>query len=225
MRSISSFLIAQGIKTNNFHLYEEALTHRSYSNEYGYETSYERLEFLGDAIIEKVVVEYLFTLNISEGEMSKIKIQMVQSSTLIRAAKELGLDQVVLLGKGLQNDPSPSIFEDVFEAFIAAIYLDKGEKKVKQIINRTLVKYHRNDDLDETIDYKTLLQELLQNKPDARITYDLVHKKKLDDQNTLFTVKVWWDGICYGQGTAKKQKEAEKLAAKNAYQKIASNKE
>lgn len=223
MLSIKQLLFRLKIKTQQLQLYEEAVTHRSFSNEHGYDVSYERLEFLGDAIIHKLVSEYLFSLNLSEGEMSKIRIQIVQSETLIRAAKEINLDQTILLGKGLQKDPSPSIIEDVFEAFIAALYLDQGEKKVKEIIDNTIIKYHSKNDLSTTIDYKTLLQEVLEHNPKNQLFYKLVKKTKTADDTNSFLVEVWWNQICYGRGEGKKLKEAEKLAAKDAYQKIANN--
>ena len=134
------------ISPKKYSLYYEALTHSSYSNENHLNYNYERLEFLGDAIISYYVTNYLFNVKpeLKVGDMSKKKIIIVQSKSEIFAAKKLNLQEYVYLGKSLFNDKKnlDRIYEDVYEALVGAIYLDLGINKAADFIKNTLVKYY-----------------------------------------------------------------------------------
>jgi ribonuclease-3 len=142
------------IKPNNYSIYLEAFTHSSYKNDNHLDYSYERLEFLGDAIIQKIVTEHLYKkhLEMNEGDMSKARNIIVQSGTLVRAAKELLFENIILVGNSLSkndNKITDNILEDSFEAFIGAVFLDQNEKKCYQILKRTIIHYFEINALNE----------------------------------------------------------------------------
>ncbi|QZX48926.1 ribonuclease III [Mycoplasma sp. E35C] len=207
------------ITTDKTAIYEQALTHNSYSNERKLDYNYQRLEFLGDAIINKVVAEYLFNqADSTEGEMTKDRIKIIQSKTLIKAAKQLGLVDYVKVGFGVKSTAlSPKILEDIFESFIGALYLDQGEYAVRKILQDTIIGYHSNGELIETIDYKSIFQEIIHSTGlNMKIYYD----KRFDQENNLYSVNLYAGGIMYGQGTDINTHRAEIRAAKDAISKF-----
>jgi ribonuclease-3 len=174
-----------GIKPRNISLYEEAFIHTSYAYEHRLAYSYEKLEFLGDAVISLVVGEHLYRSHLdmaTPGELSKARIIMVQSKTLIKAAKELGLDKLTLLGGAVQKSKniSEKIYEDVFEAFIGAVYLDQGINVVRTVLKRTIIHYYEIHSLNAFQDFKSLLQEYMQKFSKYDITYKTVINQKDD---------------------------------------------
>ncbi|MDE6476664.1 MAG: ribonuclease III, partial [Mycoplasmoidaceae bacterium] len=186
---------------------------------------YQRLEFLGDAIIEKNVREFLFKKypEKDEGEMTKIKIMIVQSHTEVLAAKSLELNKYIFLQNSLVDDQGnipDKILEDSFEALIAAIYFDLGEKTVYQVLKRTIIHFYEIHYLDKTsTDYKSLFQEAIQKYGKKRIKY--IYKQYVDENgDTRFRVELRSDNICYGVGHGSKKKDAEREAAMNAYNKL-----
>lgn len=206
------------IKPKNMSLYIKAFTHKSFANENNLNYSYERLEFLGDAVINKIVCQYLFeNFYVDEGQMTKYKIAIVQSSTLARAAKSLNFKQYIKIGQSLSHQEiSDNIYEDVFEAFIGATYLDQGEKKAKEILINTIIGYLIHHQLDdETKDYKTMFQEAMQKFGKKEIIYQ---SKKIN--NDEFLVELICNNIKYGIGKGKQLKIAEKMAAKDACHKM-----
>ncbi|WP_027122024.1 ribonuclease III [[Mycoplasma] imitans] len=207
------------IVTNNIGLYEEALTHNSYSNEMKLKYNYQRLEFLGDAIINKVVAEYLFNhSDSSEGEMTKDRIKIIQSKTLIKAASQLELINYIRVGEGLKIVPlSPKILEDIFESFIGAMYLDQGEYAVRKVLNDTIIGYYQKGQLTENTDYKSIFQEIIHSTGlNMKIHYD----KNYDHNSNLYSVNLYAGGIMYGQGKDVNTHKAEVKAAKDAISKF-----
>ena len=206
-----------GITIKNEKLLKEALTHSSYSNEHG-GTCYERLEYLGDAVLEIVCSEYLYkNTNNPEGEMSKLRRLYVCENALYEYSKSINLKDYILLGNGI-DEANKTIIADVFEAVMAVIYLESGLSTVKKLFNSLIVPHIESHD-DFLMDYKSLLQESVQTVKKS-VTYRLVeesgpaHLKK-------FKVEVIIDGLVFGVGEGSTKKSAEQQAAKDAYMKRA----
>lgn len=209
-----------GIQTKNITLYEQAFTHTSYANEAKTE-SYERLEYLGDAVLELVMSEYLFLrTKEEEGIMTKVRAHYVCEGALYIYSTKLGLNEFLKLGKGESEHGGKyraSIVADIFEAFIGAMYLDQGFEFVKSFIYQYVIPMIENGEVKLAEDYKSMLQEYVQT--DRRsLKYEVI-KEEGPAHDRQFTVEVRIDGIVYGFGTAKSKKEAEQIAAHNAIEK------
>ncbi len=199
----------------------EALTHSSYSNENKDYNFNERLEFLGDSVLSIVVSEYLFKkeTNLPEGELTKLRANIVCEESLSDAANEINLGEHMLLGKGEEATGGRkriSIIADAFEAVIAAIYLDGGiESARKFVLNymEDIICDSRKGKIFR--DYKTHLQEVLQGKGENNIWYKLIEEKG-PDHNKSFVMQVGTNEEVLGLGEGKSKKEAEQLAAKVA---------
>lgn len=206
-----------GIEIKDDKLLKTALTHSSYSNEHGGEC-YERLEYLGDAVLEIVCSEYLYkNTNYSEGEMSKLRSLYVCENALWEYSKDINLKDYILLGNGI-NEANKTIIADVFEAVIGVVYLENGLNSVKKIFNNLIVPYINNKE-DFLMDYKSLLQESVQTVKKS-VTYNLIGETGPAHER-VFKVEVVIDGLVYGIGTGYSKKEAEQDAAKEAYMKRA----
>jgi ribonuclease-3 len=208
------------IKPNHTSLYEKAFTHTSYANEHGKE-SYERLEYLGDAVMELVISEYLYTnTEKKEGEMTKIRSYYVCENAHYEYSKYLGLNKYVLLGNGEEESGGrdrKAIIADIYEAFIGAIFLDQGFEYVKSFIYKHIIPIIEDKSNNFFNDYKSILQEFVQT--DKRtLVYEVINEEG-PAHNKTFTVVVKIDNILYGKGIAGSKKEAEQLAAKDALQK------
>lgn len=214
-----NFLEKFNIKLKNKPLLEIALTHSSYSNEHKNKQNYERLEFLGDAVLELVTSEYFYlNTNYKEGEMTKHRAAFVCEKALATYSKDIGIDKCILLGEGQKHNLNDTIIADVFEAIIGAIYLDQGFEVAKKYIETIIIPYIEKD-INFNMDYKTLLQEYVQT--DRRsLEYEVVNEYG-EAHNKTFEVVVRINNIIYGKGTGKSKKEAEQNAAYDAYQKSA----
>ena len=208
------------IKYENISLYEQALTHTSYANEHGLD-SYERLEFLGDAVLELIISEYLYkTTNNAEGIMTKMRSHYVCENALYEYSVKLGINDYIRLGRGQEEQDgkhSKAIVADVFESFLAAMYLDSGIKEVKKFIYKYIIPIIESNSLDFFHDYKSKLQEYVQT--DKKSLEYIVIKEEGPSHDKTFEVEVRIDGIVYGKGSAKSKKEAEQMAAKDALSK------
>ncbi|MDE5996270.1 MAG: ribonuclease III [Eubacterium sp.] len=198
----------------------EALTHSSYANEMrnGLKCN-ERMEFLGDAVLSIVTAELLYGKfpDMPEGELSKLRSSLVCTAELSQFAKDISLGDYLLLGKGEQNtggNERPSILENAFEALIAAIYLDGGMKFAKAHILRFLNSALENHQINFK-DYKTQLQEIIQQNPDETLNYVIVGESG-PDHDKRFDVEVHLNSNVIGRGTGKSKKQAEQEAAKEA---------
>ncbi|MCI9279690.1 MAG: ribonuclease III [Bacilli bacterium] len=205
-----------GINIKNEVLLETALTHSSYSNEKGGE-NYERLEFLGDAVLELISSEYLF-LNTkdNEGNMSKIRASYVCEEALATYAEDIDLKKYILVGHGQEKDVNDTIVADVFESVLAVIYLEQGLEVAKNY-TLNLIKPYIEKKVRFNYDYKSLLQEMVQT--DKKSLEYLVTKEEGPAHNRTFTIEVQINGMIYGRGVGHSKKEAEQKAAKDAYQK------
>ncbi|MBE6159999.1 MAG: ribonuclease III [Lactobacillales bacterium] len=212
------------IKTSNEKLYQTALTHTSYANEHGLE-SYERLEYLGDAVLELVMSEYLYTNgNYKEGEMTKLRAHYVCEDALYEYSINLGLNEDLRLGNGeLQSGGKyrKAIVADIYEAFIGAIFLDQGFIKAKEFIYESAIPYVENNSFEFIKDYKSELQELVQTDKRS-LEYSIINEEG-PAHNKTFTAVVKIDNILYGTGISHSKKDAEQLAAKDALLKSVKN--
>ncbi len=206
-----------GITIRDDKLLSKALTHSSYANEHDCE-SYERLEYLGDAVLEIVCSEYLyFNTNEPEGELSRLRSLYVCENALYEYSKEVNLKDYIKLGNGIE-EANKTIIADVFEATMAVIYLEQGISAVKKLFNRLIVPFIKKHE-DFLMDYKSLLQESVQTVKKS-VTYNLVEESGPAHQRK-FKVEVIIDGLVYGVGIGGSKKEAEQNAAKEAYMKKA----
>jgi ribonuclease-3 len=197
----------------------EALTHSSYSNEHKESNNYERLEFLGDAVLELVTSEYFYlNTNYKEGEMTKKRASFVCEKALAHYAKELGIPEHIRVGHGQEGNINETIIADVFESILGAIYLTQGFNVVKEFINEIIVPYIEKDFIFFG-DYKTLLQEYVQTDKKS-LEYVLTNEYG-EAHNKTFEVEVKINDIVYGKGIGKSKKEAEQNAAFDAYKKSA----
>jgi len=206
------------IKYKNIKLYESALAHSSYVNEKGTGESYERLEFLGDAILDAVVSEYLYlNVQMDEGVMTKLRAGYVCKNALYNYAKELNLQNYIKVGKGEAlhgGNERENTMADCFEAFIGALYTDLGYNEARNFIYKHVIPHiDKNHDIYFD-DYKSKLQELLSNK-EGTINYELIDTKG-PSHNPEFTIAVKLNGLEIGRGISGSKKEAEQAAAKRA---------
>ncbi|MDD3839644.1 MAG: ribonuclease III [Clostridia bacterium] len=204
-----------------------AITHSSYANEHNkidYECN-ERLEFLGDSVLNLTISDYLFNKyqSLDEGDLTRIRAGIVSSTPLAIAARKMRLGDYLLLGKGEENTGGryrDSILADGFEAVIGSIYIDGGLEQARDFV---LTRLKHN--IDQVIegkgfrDYKTLLQEKAQMNSKPKIEYQIVDEKG-PEHDKIFYVKVKLNDKIYGEGTGKTKKEAEQVAAKNAVEKM-----
>ena len=207
-------------------LLKQAMTHSSYANEHnlGKLNCNERLEFLGDAVLEIVSSEYLYGKfpKLSEGELTKKRASMVCEPALAFSAREMGLPAFLLLGKGEEltgGRKRDSIISDAAEALIGAIYLDGGFANAKEFILNHILNDLENKQL--FFDSKTILQEFVQGKGKNQIAYHLL-KEEGPDHDKKFTVEALVAGKSVGQGSGHTKKAAEQAAAYEAVKRLKS---
>lgn len=211
------------IKPKDLSLYQTAFSHSSYVNEHKVKNNYERLEFLGDAVLDLVVADYLYTHHKEdEGEMTKVRASYVCENANYCYATGLGLSKYILVGHGEQKDGGnlkKAIVADIFEALMGAIYIDLGYATVRKVIMNVVVPYIENPDIIFFNDYKSTLQEFVQTEQKS-LEYNLVGEEG-PAHDKRFTVEVKIDSIIYGIGIGTSKKEAEQEAAKEAINKLA----
>jgi ribonuclease-3 len=212
---------ALGLRFEDETLRTAALTHRSFAFERGLDVTNERLEFLGDAVLGLAVTDMAYRdfPELPEGDLAKLRAAIVNMSALADVARDLGIGEHVLLGKGEEMSggrEKSSILADALEAVIGAIYLDRGLEAARELIEERfrprIMAYARGEG---GRDYKTILQELtsadLKELPDYRIA------ERGPDHQKEFTATVYLGGKALGRGTGRSKKEAEQRAAHEAY--------
>ncbi len=204
-------------------LYQLAFSHSSYVNEKHLKASYERLEFLGDAVLDLVMSDYLYNhLDIPEGDMTKLRARYVCENACFTYASNLNFSNYIKVGHGEELEGGrfkKVILADIFEAFMGAVYLDLGYEEAKRVILEIIVPYFEDKNIIFFSDYKSSLQELVQTDQRS-VSYELVEESGPAHQK-LFQMVVKIDGITYGIGIGGSKKEAEQEAAKNALEKLA----
>ena len=210
-------------------LLETAFTHTSYANEHRLlKISHnERLEFLGDAVLQLIISEYLYTKypKRPEGDLSKLRSMIVREESLAGFARDCQFDQFIKLGRGEEKSGGrnrDTILGDLFEAFLGALLLDKGVEAVKSFLYQVMIPKVEVGDFERVTDYKTKLQELLQINGDVEIAYQVVSETGPAHAKN-FEVAVLINGRQSGQGQGRSKKLAEQEAAKNAFEKESSS--
>lgn len=203
-------------------LLQRAMTHSSYANEHAKSgvLCNERLEFLGDAVLGLTAARrlYLEHPEMPEGEMTRLRAELVCEQSLSRAAESLGLGSYLLLGKGEAaggGRKRASILADATEALIAALYLDSGMEQAAEMISRFVLDPMLQSRLSPPRDYKTALQELVQSESGRRLRYEVVGAYG-PDHNKVFQVEAYVNDVLQGRGEGHSKKEAEQAAAKDA---------
>lgn len=199
-----------------------ALTHSSYANENRLPRTghNERLEFLGDSILGMVVALHLYCENpeLPEGEMTRLRAELVCEQSLYQVAKSLRIGDYLRLGKGEESGGGrerPSILADAVEAILAAVYLDGGKEAADAFVRRFILPPLAAGERKTSSDYKTTLQEIVQRKSGNQLSYGIVSESGPDHAKS-FVAEVLLNGRRIGIGSGRSKKEAEQAAAKNA---------
>ena len=211
-----------GIHFNNPDLLAEAFTQASYVNEHPHQglKYYERIEFLGDAVLQLFVSEYIYKRfpELPQGKLTRLRAAMVCEDSFSKFAKECHFDQYVLLGKGEENSGGrtrPALLCDLFEAFLGALYLDQGFDTTHAFIEKVIFPKVKAGAFSHEMDHKTKLQEVLQKSGDVSIEYRLINEEGPAHER-VFWIEVYVDDQLIGTGQGKSKKLAEQAAAENA---------
>lgn len=205
-----------GYKFKNIDLLLTALTHTSYANESRRPVQHnERLEFLGDSVLQLVSADHLFHAfaNRPEGDLTRIRASLVSEGALFQFAQEINLGEYLRLGRGEERcggRSRPSVVSDAFEALIAALYLDGGLEAARSFILPFITEGKHAD-----ADYKTRLQEIVQQNPEEKLSY-VLEKESGPDHDKHFVVAVHFNSNCVARGEGRSKKAAEQQAAKEA---------
>lgn len=210
-----------GIKFNNEKLLEDAFTHSSYANEHPGRKDYEKLEFLGDAVLELAVSDYLYRHfpRLNEGELTRMRSNIVRTEGFSEFAIECGFPEEINLGKGEEKAGArkrKTLLEDVFEAFNGALFLDQGMPAVQHFLHLTVYPLIAEGDFNASRDYKTELQERLQVNGPVKIEYQVIAE---DESKPSFKVQLLVNGEKVSEGQGRNKKAAEQQAAQAALDK------
>ena len=216
------FLEKFNIIPNNEDLYIIAFTHSSYSAKYDLDYDYERLEFLGDSVLNMLTSEYLQNKHpkYSEGKLTKLRANYVCQNALIVYSHDNGLDKQIRLNledNALSDNEVISITADIFESFLGAIYLDQGIEKAKEFLEQTVFPYIEKNTIFFH-DYKSTIKEYGDAK-DVEVSYEFLEELGAPHDKT-FIMRILIDGVDYGHGVGKSKKEAEQLAACKAIDRL-----
>lgn len=221
-KKLKEFFKVNKLTYQNLDSYYQAFTHSSYVNEHRHLKSKdnERLEFLGDAVLELTASHYLFSITppLSEGEMTKTRAQLVCETSLVTYARELGIGNLLLLGRGEESSGGrqrPAVLADALEAFLGAMYLDVGIEPTREFVHRIIHKAYQDGNTEQVFDYKSSLQELVQADSKKAIEYRIISETG-PAHDRFFESAVLLDEITLGKGSGKTKKEAEQKAAKAA---------
>ncbi len=211
---------------HNEQLLKQAFTHSSYVNEHPQKrlADNERLEFLGDAVLELAVSDYLYQRhgNMAEGDLTKLRANIVCEDSLYRFSDVLGFNEYILLGKGEERTGGRSrhaLLADVFEAFLGALYLDQGMATCQQFLEQFIFPNIIDDAFSHVMDYKTKLQELVQQKKGNFLQYKIIEEKGPSHAKE-FHAEVLVNHEHRAKGVGRSKKEAEQAAAKNMLEKL-----
>lgn len=211
------------------HLLLQAFTHSSYVNEHRIRSvqDNERLEFLGDAVVELAVSRYLFTHfpDMSEGEMTKLRAAAVCEPSLSKLAKEQGFGELVFIGKGEEMTGGrlrPALLADVYESFLGALYLDQGMEQAQLFLNESMFTKLKNGAFSHMMDFKSQLQETIQKENGGTLLYEIQDERGPAHSREFFAV-LKLDNTVLGEGTGRSKKEAEQQAAENALKYLEQN--
>ncbi|OXS78520.1 ribonuclease III [Domibacillus enclensis] len=219
-----------GVRFQNESLLKQAFTHSSYVNEHRrkpYEDN-ERLEFLGDAVLELTVSQFLYKTYpvMSEGELTKLRAAVVCEPSLVTFANELQFGKLILLGKGEEMTGGrlrPALLADVFEAYIGALYLDQGMEAVLPFLENAVFPKISAGAFSHVMDFKSQLQEYVQRELKGAPSYRILEEKG-PAHNKEFITEVSLNGAVLGTGSGRSKKEAEQFAARMALEHVKESK-
>ncbi len=204
-------------------LIKQAFVHSSYANEHNLQSN-ERLEFMGDAVLQLWSSNAIYKLNLSEGKMSRLRAQLVCEKALAIYCRAFHLNDFLLLGTGEEKSGGrnkDAIIADLFEALLGALYLDQGMSAVDNILNDCITpRLQHPEDVGVMHDYKTMLQEYVQTDNRRTMHYELVAEKGPANAPE-FVMNVVVDGLVLGTGRGNTKKQAEQNAARDAFTKMA----
>ncbi|RWZ60524.1 ribonuclease III [Halobacillus fulvus] len=222
MDDFSSFQDKINVQFRDVSLLEQAFTHSSYVNEHRKtdREDNERLEFLGDAVLELGVSQYLYRQfpDMAEGELTKFRASIVCEVSLVQFANELNFQDLILLGKGEEltgGRNRPALLADVFEAFIGALYLDQGFDAVIRFLETYVYPKIKKGAFSHAMDFKSQLQEFIQRDKNSKIEYEIVEERG-PAHSREFIAHVRIQGETGGIGVGRTKKEAEQKAAQQA---------
>lgn len=225
MKTIVEWMKEHGYTIQDEAIYVEACTHSSYANEHHLKHDNERLEFMGDAVLQIWSAYQLFNMKpmLHEGKMTTLRAQTVCEATLAKLNEQLGWNAFLRLGVGEEKTGGrhrKSILADQFEACIGAMYIDQGYASCDDLLTKVMKPVFNQEKSEDVTDYKTHLQEVIQADSRKTIQYKLIEEVGPSNAPT-FTMGVYLDDILLGQGTSTTKKKAEQKAAKNAFEKMA----
>lgn len=226
-KALYDFCKPLGIKFNDIELLDLAFHHRSFSSENHENKRYnnERLEFLGDSVLGMATAAFLYEdmADNPEGDLAKIKASVVSEKALAPAALKIGIDRMLVLGKGEEisnGRKKPAILADCMEAIIGAYYLDSGYEKARNfVLSFVIDEIRKVQEHKGNLDYKTLLQEYFQKKAKKCPVYRLDRTEGPDHDQTFYMSVVLGNKV-FGPSSGKSKKEAEQNVAKTAYEKL-----
>ena len=225
MNTIFDWLNSKHIPYTNQELIKQALVHSSYVNEHKtYTHDNERLEFMGDAVLQLWSTTKLFQIvpELNEGQMTTLRAQLVCEEALAEYNRQLGLGKYLMLGVGEEKTGGrerDSILADMFEALLGAIYLDSGMTSIDVILEEVLTPAISSPKSEKVIDYKTKLQEYIQSDSRKTVHYETIHVSGPSNKPE-FEVAVMLEDITLGKGKGFSKKRAEQMAAKDAFEKM-----
>ena len=223
---IFKWLENRNIHVKDPRLIQNAFVHSSYLNEHrSFENDNERLEYMGDAVLQVWTAKKLFLLEpkLNEGQMTTLRAQLVCEKALAQYTRELKLNQYLLLGAGEEKTGGrerESIMADMFEAFIGALYLDSGYDVIDGILEEVITPCIAAPKGEDLTDYKTRLQEFVQADSRKSVHYEVVNMTGPSNRPE-FEIVVMLDEILLGRGKGPSKKKAEQAAAKDAFEKMA----
>ncbi len=225
MENVEGLLKTLNIKPHDIEVFETAFTHPSYNADANTKHhDYERLEFLGDSYLDTVVAELSYKAHpeMGQGLMTKLRSSLVQTKSLANYARKLHFEKYVRVGNSFSTEiiKSDSLLEDVFEAFIGAMYLDQGLLSTRKFIISLFYKDIQSCTVENLTDYKSKLQEAVQAEHRESVVYRTI-KEEGPSHDKRFTIQVLFDNIVMGVGVGSTKKEAEQAAARAALEKRA----
>lgn len=222
---LNKFMNKVNIEFDEYDIYIQAFSHSSFINDFKLNklSHNERLEFLGDAVLELTVSQFLYNKfpQLPEGKLTKLRASIVCEPSLVTFAMSLQMNELLLLGKGEEKTGGrerPSIIADAFESFVGALFLDKGLEVVEQFLNQVVYPQIVDDSYTANTDYKTELQEFMHRRNKGNITYQLLGESG-PAHHKLFTSEVLLNGNSLETGVGRTKKESEQNAAQKALNK------
>lgn len=223
-KRLKPLLIRLKVKAHDYKLYNEAFTHPSMNLNEHKGNDYQRLEYVGDSILGGIVatISYRLRPDLHEGELTRLRSSLVDTNGLSKLALNFHFDEYILVGASFTSDikKSPKILEDVFEAFIGAMYLDRGFDYTFKFVDRLFHNAIVHFIYEKSIDYKTKIQELVQADRHIDLSYRLINRRGPANMPS-FKIGLYYDGVCLGTGIGSSKKKAEQEAARIALKKLA----